>query len=286
MSSLITRKVAALGVVALLALGIAVTAVPAGTASTAPYCGPTIHKPNGTAWRCAFADNFNGTALSRSRWTVLTSKNVNFGSRPDCFVDSPRNIAVSDGVLRLTTRRTAPFRCTSGSSSYQASGTSATVSTIGHFSQTYGRFQMRAKWSYTPRPGLQASFWMWPRGSNGMLWPISGELDVAEWFSKYPDRAIPYVHSGTSWLNSSTATNNYCILKNPADWHTYTLDWTASSIVIRYDGKTCLTASGGAPFNQPYIVSLTQAFGMTSNSPSGDTPFPATLKVDYLRIWK
>lgn len=270
----------------MVALGFTVSEAPAGSAATSPDCGATVRKADGSAWRCTFVDNFNGTALSATRWSVLTSRSTNFGTRPDCFVNSPKNVAVSGGILRLTTRRTASFACTSGSSSYRATGTSATVSTVGKFAQTYGRFQMRAKWSYTAKPGLQGSFWMWPKDTSGTLWPITGELDVAEWFSKYPDRAIPYVHSGTSWLSPSTATNNYCILANPADWHTYTLEWTSSKIRISYDGKICLTANGGAPFNKPYVFSLTQAFGIGKNAPSAETPFPATLQVSYVRVWK
>lgn len=288
-SRLFTRKAAALGIAAVLALAIAVSEAPAGTAATtiSPNCGTTVvRKADGTAWHCSWVDNFDGTSLSPNRWTVLTSRTANFGTRDDCFVNSPNNIAVANGILRLTTRRTAAFQCATGNGSYTATGTSATISTIGHFAQTYGRYQIRAKWSYTTRPGLQASFWMWPKGSNGALWPITGELDVAEWFSQYPDRAIPYLHTASAILNPSGATNNYCILTNPAAWHTYTLEWTKQRILIKYDGKTCLDAGGGSPYDKPFNVSLTQAFGVKRNAPTSATPFPATMQVDYVKVWK
>lgn len=284
---LITRKVAALGVAALLALGVAVTQAPAGTAATAPYCGPVIRKADGTAWRCAFVDNFDGTRLNTAKWKVVTSNDAAYGGRTDCFVNSPKNISVSWGALRLTTRKAAaPFACGQGSNRYTAGGTSGMVSTMGHFFTTYGRFEMRAKWPYTTQRGLQAAFWLWPEGASGMAWPISGELDIAEWYSQYPDRAIPYLHTATSWLNPSRATNNYCILGNPAAWHNYTLEWTPQRILIKYDGKTCLDAAGGAPYNKPFNVSVTQAFGMGSNAPTTATPFPSTLLVSYVKVWK
>jgi beta-glucanase (GH16 family) len=281
-----TRKAVALGASALLALGIVATIAPVVTAATSPDCGVTVRKADGTAWHCTFVDNFDGTALNTTRWKVVTSNDADYRSRKDCFVNSPRNIAVSNGILRLTTRRASTFTCGKGTNTYQAVGTSGMVSTMGKFFQTYGRFEMRAKWPYTTKPGLQAAFWLWPEGASGMTWPVSGELDIAEWYSLHPDRAIPYLHTATAWLNPSAATNNYCILKNPADWHTYTLEWTTKRILIKYDGKTCLDTQGGAPYNVPFNISLTQAFGVKKNAPTSATPMPATLQVSYIRAWK
>jgi beta-glucanase (GH16 family) len=285
-SRFVTRKAVALGAAALLALGIVATVAPVVTAATSPYCGATVRKADGTAWRCTFVDYFDGTKLNTTKWKPVTSNDADYRNRPDCFMNSAKNIAVSGGILRLTTRRTAKFTCGRGMNAYTASGTSGMVSTMGHFAQAYGRFEMRAKWPYTKQIGLQSAFWLWPDGASGMTWPMSGELDIAEWYSKYPDRAIPYLHTATSWLNPSAATNNYCILKNPAYWHNYTLEWTTKRIVIKYDGKTCLDVAGGAPYNSPFIISLTQAWGVKKNAPVSTTPFPATLQVSYIRVWK
>jgi beta-glucanase (GH16 family) len=286
MSKMNRRKAAAVGAAVLVAFGFTLAEAPAGSAVTAPDCGTTIRKTDGTAWRCVFVDNFNGTSLNTAKWKVITSNDADYRSRKDCFVNSPKNIAVANGVLKLTTRRTSTFTCSKGMDAYQATGTSGMVSTMGRFTQTYGRFQMRAKWPYTTKPGLQAAFWLWPENASGMAWPVTGELDIAEWYSKYPDRAIPYLHTATGWLNPSSITNNYCVLKNPADWHTYTLEWTAKRILISYDGKTCLDTHGGAPFNVPAFISLAQAFGVKKNAPTTATPFPSTLQVSYVKVWK
>jgi beta-glucanase (GH16 family) len=283
---LITRKFAAIGAAGLVALGIAVTQAPAGTAATAPYCGATVLKADGTAWRCSFVDNFDGTSLSAARWKVVTSNDADYRSRKDCFVNSPRNVAVANGILRLTTRRASAFACGLGANRYTATGTSGMVSTMGRFTQTYGRFEMRAKWPYTTKFGLQAAFWLWPEGASGMTWPVSGEMDIAEWYSQHPDRAIPYLHRASAFLNPAGSTNNYCILKNPADWHNYTVEWTSKRIVIKYDGKTCLDTTGGAPFNVPFNISMTQAWGVKKNAPTTATPFPSTLQISYIRVWK
>jgi beta-glucanase (GH16 family) len=285
-SRLLSRKSAAFGAAALLALGLVTTVTPVVTAATSPDCGVTLRKADGTAWRCTFSDNFDGSALNTNRWKVITSNDADYRSRKDCFVNNPKNVAVANGSLRLTTRRTGTFTCGRGTNAYQAVGTSGMVSTMGKFFQEYGRFEMRAKWPYTTKPGLQAAFWLWPQDASGMAWPVTGELDIAEWYSQHADRAIPYLHTATGWLNPSAVTNNYCILKNPWDWHVYTLVWTAKRILIKYDGKTCLDVAGGAPFNVPVFTSLAQAFGVKKNAPTSATPMPATLQVSYVRVWK
>jgi hypothetical protein len=43
-----------------------------------------------------------------------------------------------------------------------------------------------------------------------------------------------------------------------------------------------------APFDQPFIIALTQSLGVatTANQPDAATPLPATMQVDYVRVWK
>jgi hypothetical protein len=63
---------------------------------------------------------------------------------------------------------------------------------------------------------------------------------------------------------------------------------------VRYDGHTCLVDNWNptgmvkpAPFDQPFMVALTQALGINTNAFSpASTPLPATTQVDYVRVWK
>jgi hypothetical protein len=41
-----------------------------------------------------------------------------------------------------------------------------------------------------------------------------------------------------------------------------------------------------APFNLPFFLNLTQAIGVGDNEVSSRTPFPATLRVDWVRVWR
>ena len=89
-------------------------------------------------------------------------------------------------------------------------------------------------------------------------------------------------------------TNNYCMIADASAFHSYVAEWTTSTITIKFDGKTCLShrinpaapLSGSQPFDQPFIIALTQALGIGTNSVTASTPLPATTTVDYVRVWK
>jgi beta-glucanase (GH16 family) len=260
-------------------------------------CGSTVYKAGGSAWQCSFADEFSGSTLDTSHWVVQTTAQSGFHNGPECFVNTPDNLSVGGGTLSLTVRKeAAPFTCAAASAgSYTSQYTSGMVMTAGLFSQTYGRFEVRAKLPAAKVKGLQESFWLWPDNpyKYGTAWPRSGEIDIAEIYHLYPDRAIPYVHY-VPGVADPNVTNNYCLIDDVTKFHTYTAEWTPTTITIKYDGVTCLVDTlvaaapllVGQPFDQPFMVALTQALGIGSNAFDANTPLPATTQVDYVRIWK
>jgi hypothetical protein len=207
----------------------------AGAALAGPDCGPTVLKADGTPWACTFADDFDASTLDPSKWMPQLTATSGYHSGQECFVDTPENIAVSDGELRLTLAKLKQaFTCTSPSGNYRTQYTSGMVMTYTKFTQAFGRFEFRVKFPGGTRPGLQSSLWMWPEKLDAMRWPYSGEIDIAEWYSKYPDRVIPYVHHWYDWLDRGNVTNNNCLVQDVTDWHTYTLEWTVDAIEILY----------------------------------------------------
>jgi hypothetical protein len=274
------------------------SAAPAPDPGPAPdpdACGARIPKGSGGYWGCTFSDDFDGNTLDRSKWLPQRTDTSGYVNGPNaCFVDSPNNVSVSDGSLKLTARKeAAPFNC---AGEFTTQNTSGMVSTAqGRFSQTYGRYEIRAKVSAAHVKGLQTSLWLWPVDSTRYgQYPASGEIDIAEMFSQYPDRAVPYVHYKPLLLDP-LATNTLCLISNLAAFHTYTLEWTENSIKILYDGKLCLLdywipaapLERPQPFDQPFFIALTQALGIGTNEfDPATTPLPATTAVDYVRVWK
>lgn len=243
---------------------------------------------------CTFSDEFSGGRLDTSKWLTQQTSNSGYHSGAECFVDADKNVSVSEGMLNLTVQQeAAPFVCASPGGGYPTQYTSGSVSTWWRFSQTYGRFEIRARFPASQSAGLQSALWLYPQELKYGPWPHSGEIDIAETYSKYPDRAIPYLHY-TQTGPDPTATNNDCLIDDVSEFHTYAAEWTPTSITITYDGATCLVHSWNpaapltkpAPFDQPFIVVLTQALGIGDNTFSpASTPLPATTQVDYVRVW-
>jgi beta-glucanase (GH16 family) len=262
-----------------------------------PNCGPRLAKSSGGKWHCTFADDFSGTTIDTSKWVAQRTETSGYTSGPDaCFVASANNIGVSDGTLKLTARREAePFTCENPYGAFETQYTSGMVSTAGgRFSQTYGRFEFRARISAAKVKGLHSALWLWPENAAKFgPRPAAGEIDVAEMYSAYPDRAIPYIHYNPA-APDPNVTNNACMISNVGAFHTYAVEWTAASIKIIYDGKTCLVhkwkaaspLTGRQPFDQPFIVVLTQALGVATNAfDPATTPLPATTEIDHVRVW-
>jgi len=274
---------------------------PAGT------CGGEVlsSRPGGGSWVCAFDDEFDastgdGSALNRSWWTPQVSATSGYitGPYPNyaCYLDSPQNISVSGGALHLTARHEARFYC----GSYPANYSSGMVTTIGHFSQTYGRFEVRAQLPPTTAAGLQETLWLWPVNDTFYgSWPASGEVDFSEFYSEYSSLDIPVLHYNYDSSTTNTASNtntatNYCQINN-SQYNDYAVVWQPGSFQITINGNLCLTdnyvpdngLTSPEPFNQPFFIALTQALGIGTNAfnPS-TTPLPATTNIDYVRVWK
>ncbi|CAM3404628.1 glycoside hydrolase family 16 protein [Nocardioides dubius] len=251
-------------------------------------CGVRPAKADGTLWSCSFVDEFNGTSLDTSKW-IPQVYGYATGSPEEfaCYSDSTDHVAVRDGALQLTlAKHEAPSTCADGQS--QTQYWSGMVSTYERFSQTYGRFEARMRSQATTAPGLHEAFWLYvdPRTTNG----YTGEIDVVETYSSHPDLAIPYLHydanprSVTSGPNQTTA---YNCRSTRGSYHTYRLEWTAAKIQIFVDDKLCLTNTSADPaFRQNFMVAFTQALGSVDNAPVATTPYPATMSVDWIRVWK
>lgn len=260
-----------------------------------PSCGAPIAKDSGGYWTCTLDDEFDGTSVDASRWAPVTTAASGLNAGGGCFVDSPDNISVSDGTLKLTAQKEPnPVLCTSPTGTFRTPVTSGQISSTTKFSQTYGRFSVRAKFPASTVRGLHSALWMWPQNpyQTGLL----GEIDIAEVYSAFNDRAIPYLHYlYYPWTvdlatNSNIVTNNYCTISDVSAFHEYTVEWTTKTIAVLYDGQLCVTDNlntfGPSPFDQPYFITLTESLGIGANSPTYSTPLPATTQVDWVRVWK
>jgi len=252
-------------------------------------CGARPRKADGTAWSCTFHDDFSGTALDRTKWVPQTSfLSGDVSSAVACYVDDSDHVAVGSGMLTLAvTRNQDPEPCSSSADT--SNYTAGMISTYHLFSQQYGRFEARIRNTAATAPGLHEAFWLWPddRVASTAVWPVAGEIDISETYSAYSNLSVPFLHysadAGGPQPGLNTAWNCTALR---GQWNTYTLEWSASRIQIFVNGKTCLiNTSGDAAFLKPYIVALTAGLGEGGNALTSSTPVPATMNVDYIRVW-
>jgi beta-glucanase (GH16 family) len=262
---------------------------PDPTPGPSDACGARPKKADGSYWSCTLAEDFAGTELNRSVWMPQTIFKSGTDSTWACYLDDPSVLSVHDDALHLTVRKLdAPMACP-GNKNLSTSYVAGMVSTYRLFSQQYGRFEARIKNTATTQPGLQEAFWLWPddRYSTG-YWPAAGEIDISETYSQYPDLAIPFLHytfndNGGPQPGLNTAWN--CTATRGV-YNTFTLEWTANRIEILVNGKSCLVNTSGDPaFQKPYIIALTQMLGTAGNAYDGRAPLPATMTIDYVRVW-
>lgn len=266
----------------------------AGAPEARDACGPLLVKPDGTTWSCSFVDDFGGTSLDSTKWITQDTGRTGFRTGLTCYRSSAANIAEREGVLRLTARRLRPFTCTSPLGDFVTRYTGGMVGTRGHFSQAYGRFEVRAKYPTERTSGLHGGFWMYPRYHAYGPWPASGEIDVAEWWSSDPTLVLPSLHyMGRDYRVDS---GWGCRVGEPSRFHTYTLEWTPAVLRFLVDGTECFARTpdpdaplvAPQPFDQPFSMILNLGVGAAggTNKVTWQTSFPASYVVDYAKAWR
>jgi beta-glucanase (GH16 family) len=265
-------------------------AAPAPT-TTYDACGAQPRKADGTAWSCSFHDEFAGTSLDRTKWVPQTIFASGSPGAYACYADDPSVVNVANGSLNLTVRRVAtPVSCQADGQSVSTSYLAGMVTTYHLFSQQYGRFEARIRNTATAAPGLHEAFWLWPddRVASTAVWPAAGEIDVSETYSAHPDLSIPFLHYAADVAGPQPGVNTaWNCTAYRGQWNTYALEWTPTRIEILVNGRSCLVNTSADPaFLKPYIVAFTQGLGTAGNEYDGRAPIPATMNVDYLRVWR
>ena len=258
-------------------------------AADPPPPSETLKPPAG--WTLAWSDEFDVDGLPDPRkWTYDTHFNKPgwFNHEQQYYAGSRGgNAVVRGGRLLITARRETPSaQADWGGQKY----TSARLITRGLAEWTYGFFEVRAK--LPCGPGTWPA--IWTLGSHGD-WPANGKLDIMEHIGRNPGRVMSTVHtpagSGAHGVGATVTVPDAC-----GAFHRYQMLWTARDITFGVDGVNSLTyprldvGVGGAerawPFDQPQFLLLNLAIGGDLGGPVDDAIFPATMEVDYVRVWQ
>jgi beta-glucanase (GH16 family) len=286
-------------VLALLATVAATVAPVDGAVAVHPHvsdpsrpCGGERVVSDGHPWSCTFDDEFGSGRITGANWTVVDARRRynHFHNGIECYVDEPRNVAVRNGSLVLTaTYDPAVTRCGGRLTHYR----SGMLTTRTRFAQAYGRFEFRAR--LPEGAALQPALWLFPDAPKNP-WPLTGEIDVAEYFGNVAGRVAPHLHYIDRSGRRAHPGRSCAVRAIGSRFHTYAVEWTPAQMRFVYDGRLCDTVRGWrprlpllspAPFDKPFVINLELALLRSTNS--GVVPrtaFPARMYVDYVRVWR
>ncbi|GAA3829124.1 glycoside hydrolase family 16 protein [Nocardioides panacisoli] len=255
-------------------------------------CGPGVRKADGSFWACTFVDDFSAGALDSAKWVPQQTSITGVANGTACLLAGPDQISVTDGSATLRARHLAtPITCKSPYGDFVTDRVSSTITTKGLFSQAYGRFSFRAQFSTARVPGAHSAVWLYPDRQTYGRWPLSGEVDVAEWFSALPAGVFSSLHYVDGRTNVHTGRAH---VVDVSRWHVYTVEWTPPIMRFYLDGTMVYQHTwrpsdplrSPQPFDQPFNVVLTQGWGQLWNAPVATTPQTVEMKIDYVRVWK
>lgn len=237
-------------------------------------------------WQLVWSDEFNdstGTSPDSTKWTFDLGNNGGWGNQElEYYTNRPKNVSMDgNGNLMLTA-----YSESYGGSSF----TSGRIKTQGLFAQAYGRFEARIKTPYGP--GIWPAFWLLGSNVDTVGWPLCGEIDIMELRGQQPSIINGTVHDPISGFIGVTKAYGLQNSRFDQDYHIFAVEWTPTKIDFFVDNYLYQEITSGNPlvkwvFNHPFNIILNVAVGGNYvGFPTPLTPFPQTMYVDYVRVYK
>jgi beta-glucanase (GH16 family)/Ca2+-binding RTX toxin-like protein len=140
-----------------------------------------------------------------------------------------------------------------------------------HHTQTHGYFEIRAE--LPQGQGLWPAFWL--------LGPNNSEIDILEGLGS--NLQVPYNAIHSNYVPAEGLSN---YMPDGSGFHTYGALWNPSNIVFYVDGTEVWRTATPGDMNGPMHMIVNLAVGgHWPGSPDGSTPWPAQMKVDYVKAW-
>jgi beta-glucanase (GH16 family) len=257
--------------------------------------GSHLHRARAaSASHLVWSDEFSGPHGSPpdpTKWQLQTGGS-GWGNRELESYTARQSNASLDGAGHLAiTARAETF---TGPDGITRNYTSARMQTMGLFSTAYGRIEANIK--LPAGRGLWPAFWALGAAHDNVGWPWCGEIDIMESLGDNPFTAYGSIHGpqpgakGSQYgLTAPVRSRNSLA----AGFHTYGVTWSPNRIVFTLDGVAYATRTPASlgrgqrwVFNQPFYLLLNLAVGGNwPGRPGAGTHFPATMLVDWVRVY-
>lgn len=226
-----------------------------------------------------WSDEFNVDGLPNSaKWgyDIGTGSGGWGNNELEYYTNRPENAIVQGGVLKINAIK----------ENYMGSGyTSARLLSKGKYSFKYGRIEVRAK--FPTGIGTWPAAWMLGDNVGTAGWPACGETDIVEHLGRDLNKIYGTLHyPGHSGGNADG--NTIIIPDATTAFHTYAVEWSATTIKIYVDAQLYHTVanSSALPFNQNFFILLNMAMGGNFGGPVDPAFTSATMEIDYVRVYQ
>jgi licheninase len=237
-------------------------------AQTAPAAGTgppsaVLEKPStGQAgldlgWQQTDGDEFDGKKIDTSRWRVYDGFNT---SSKETL--SSKQCSLSAGVLTITGLA-------------NAAGTTCGLAWLSN--RTFGRWELRARFSAPADHDFNPVFLLWPAADDD--WQQTGEIDFAEEY----DPARQYIES---WLHGPGNTDGGYFKSWPVDltqWHNFAVDWQTDRITLYIDGRPW-----GTYLNPQFIPQkpMHLVIQQNYNRKRAGVPLQSSVQIDWVHLYR
>jgi beta-glucanase (GH16 family) len=240
-------------------------------------------------WVKTLDDEFNGTALDQSVWSIYGNNDWDQQTHW-----SKADVLLGGGVIRLRYEKKTGFRNDNPaqkSSAYAA----GYLHTYDKWAQRYGYFEARMK--LPTAPGLWPAFWMMPdrgvaagpeqwrrqdTGNGGM------EFDIMEHLTRWgPHRYNIAMHyDGYGKDHKQTGSDKIYVQPDKDGFLTCGLLWTPGSAVYYCNGREVMRWEDPRISHVPAMLMFTLPQGGWDNSIVKDARLPDDFVIDYVRVWQ
>ena len=254
--------------------------------------------PNVT-WVLVWSDEFDGPAGGRvdtTKWNYQIADGCDQGNcgwgnqEKEYYSDAAENVALNgQGQLVITARRApAGLSCYYGPCTY----TSGKITTRDKMLAQPGRVEARIKLS--AGQGLWPAFWMLGHDFPTTPWPNCGEIDIMENKGSQPSTSSSALHGpGYSGATPFAHSHNLPSGTLSDGFHNFAVEWDSLHVRFLVDDsahyeitRAAVEHYGKSVLNQSFFVILNLAVGGTfDGDPKSDAIFPATMLVDYVRVF-
>ena len=284
----------------LLTFGLAATTACGGGAAASTTSPPDTTTTPKITYTQVWSDEFDGAAGSSvdpAKWSFDLGDGCTAGicgwgnNEKEYYTNASDNVSLDgQGHLAIVARPAVlNTTCYYGPCKY----TSAKITTRGKMSAAPGRVEARIR---IPKgQGLWPAFWMLGNDFANVGWPASGELDIMENKGSAPSTSSSAIHGPGYSGNTPFAHAN--TISAPAtladDYHLYAVEWDAVGASFYVDGimhyqvlRGDIQRYGTSILDKPYYIILNLAVGGNfDGDPASDSILPATMLVDYVRVY-